>query len=283
MNRVQCLFESPAVSILRFDHGPETEHCDDGEEVCPATAINFVEAGSFELGIENTTWILSEGAQFVSQPGVVHRYRHFQGKPTDICISARYAASFRDETDRLPDCSGPVRPNNRLAFLKLRLPGLVRNADPLAVESWACDLLRAVQSPSRRETRLYRPRQLRWYAERVEAARHILEQEFAHSHSLPALARKVGMSTFQFARVFHELVGSPPHRYLLQLRLTHARQLLRDGFSVTDACYESGFLNLSHFIRSFRRRFGISPSASGRGQKTKISKKVQAAARGFAR
>ena len=260
MNRVQCLFESAALSILRFDHGSETEHCDDAEEVCPATAINFVESGSFELGIEKRSWILSGGAQFISRPGVVHRYRHFHGTASDVCISARYSRSFMEEAVALDGCNGPVRPTNRLAFLKLRLPGIVQNRDRLALESWGCDLLQAVQSPRDVAARLYRPRQLRWYAERVEAARNILEREFAAQQSLPDLARKVGMSTFQFARVFHELVGSPPHRYLLQFRLEHARQLLLGGGSVTDTCYESGFLNLSHFIRSFRRRFGCSPS-----------------------
>jgi AraC-like DNA-binding protein len=260
MNRVQCLFESPALSILRFDHWPETEHCDDGEEVCPATAINFVESGSFELGIEKLSWVLAEGAQFISRPGIVHRYRHFHGTPSDVCISARYSHPFTEEEGSLPDCNGSFRTTNRLAFLKLCLPGLVQNRDRLALESWGCDLLQAVQSPRDVAARLYRPQQLRWYAERVGAARNLLEREFAQPHSLHDMARKVGMSTFQFARVFHELVGSPPHHYLLQFRLDHARQLLWDGISVTDTCYESGFLNLSHFIRSFRRRFGCSPS-----------------------
>jgi AraC-like DNA-binding protein len=259
MNRVQLLFESAALSILRFDHWPETGHCDDGEEVCTATAINLVESGSFELGIGKRSWVLSGGSQFISRPGVVHRYRHFHGAPSDVCISARYSRLLAEEEGSLHDRNGPVRPTNRVAFLKLRLPGLVEGGDRLAVESWGCDLLQAVQSP-REAPGLYRPRQLRWYAERVEAARNVLEREFAQPHSLPDLARKVGMSTFQFTRVFHELAGSPPHRYLLQFRLEYARRLLLDGISVTDTCYESGFLNLSHFIRSFRRRFGCSPS-----------------------
>ena len=260
MSRVQCLFESPALSIVRFDHWPETDHCDDGEEVCTATAINFVESGSFELGIDKRSWVLSQGCQFISRPGIIHRYRHFHEAPSDVCISARYSCSLTESEVGLDNGNGPLRPTNRLAFLKLRLPGLIRDADRLALESWGCDLWQAVQSPRDAAARLYRPRLLRWYAERVEAARDILEREYAQTHSLPALARQVGMSTFQFARVFRELTGTPPHRYLLQCRLDHARRLLLDGVSVTDTCYESGFSNLSHFIRSFRRRFGRLPS-----------------------
>jgi AraC-like DNA-binding protein len=28
---------------------------------------------------------------------------------------------------------------------------------------------------------------------------------------------------------------------------------------VTDACFQSGFSNLSHFVRTFRGHFGVSP------------------------
>lgn len=67
------------------------------------------------------------------------------------------------------------------------------------------------------------------------------------------------MSTFHFARLFAELAGTPPHRYLLRVRLDEAARGLRQGASVTDACFASGFQNLSYFIRAFRQRFGISP------------------------
>ena len=68
------------------------------------------------------------------------------------------------------------------------------------------------------------------------------------------------MSLFHFARVFRELTGLPPHRYLLRTRLERAAQRLRTGDSVTNTCYAVGFSNLSHFTRSFRRRFGVAPS-----------------------
>ena len=37
--------------------------------------------------------------------------------------------------------------------------------------------------------------------------------------------------------------------------------MLLDGENVTTTCYAVGFGNLSHFIRSFRRRFGTAPSS----------------------
>jgi AraC-like DNA-binding protein len=74
----------------------------------------------------------------------------------------------------------------------------------------------------------------------------------------------VGLSPFHFSRVFRELAGVPPHRYLQRVRLARAAVLLREGMTVTDAALASGFPSLSHFIRQFRRAYGASPSRYGR-------------------
>ena len=266
MNRLNSLFESATISILRFDHTHDDEQCSDGEEVCPAYAINFVESGSFQLGIQNKQWTLSEGATFLSRPGAVHRYRHLDGLASDVCVSTRYSPDLiaPEEIDAVQPgkrFNGPAPPTNRLAFLQLGLRSVLMNGDPLTLESWACECLAALRdAPTDCHRRLYRARQLRWYAERVDAAREILNRRHAEAHSLVSLARGLGMSTFQFARIFRELTGSPPHRYLLNVRLERALQLLLDGTSVTESCFVCGFSNLSHFIRSFRRRFGCTPS-----------------------
>jgi len=68
------------------------------------------------------------------------------------------------------------------------------------------------------------------------------------------------MSPFHFARLFRETTGTPPHRYLVSVRLREAARRLRQGARVTDACFDVGFGNLSHFVRAFRRTFGVSPS-----------------------
>jgi AraC-like DNA-binding protein len=55
-------------------------------------------------------------------------------------------------------------------------------------------------------------------------------------------------------------MGVSPYGYLLRRRLEAAGKLLKDGASVTEACFAVGFNNLSHFTRSFRRHFGVEPS-----------------------
>ncbi|MFN2597769.1 MAG: AraC family transcriptional regulator [Pyrinomonadaceae bacterium] len=265
MNRQQ-LFRSPQVSVSRFDHQSQTANLDPEEEVCRDYAIHFVESGYFRLGAQGGSWLLSPGAVFVSRPGALHRYSHEENLPPDVCVSVVYSNDFLAgaDGDERPSSHGvpaALAPANRLAFLRLRLMKLTERADAFALEVLACELVSAVRSGGDVEGKLYRARQLGWYAERVETVRALLEARYWESHTLASLAAHVGMSPFQFARVFRELAGEPPHRYLLGVRLERASRMLRDGVPVTETCFEVGFSNLSHFTRSFRRRFGYAPSS----------------------
>jgi AraC-like DNA-binding protein len=107
--------------------------------------------------------------------------------------------------------------------------------------------------------RLYKPRQLSWYARRIDRARAQMDDNFASDQTLAALAREAGMSPFHFAHIFRALTGVPPHRYLIARRLEAAKRRLRDGDSVTNTCYAVGFRSLSHFITSFRSSLGCRP------------------------
>ena len=48
-------------------------------------------------------------------------------------------------------------------------------------------------------------------------------------------------------------------KYITEKRLFTARKLIRNGSSVTDACYQSGFRNYSAFYRAYKNKYGESP------------------------
>ena len=60
-------------------------------------------------------------------------------------------------------------------------------------------------------------------------------------------------------------------RYLREQRLLRAYQLLTGPFaggrSITAIAYECGFNDLSYFNRSFRRRFGLTPTEARAGRR----------------
>jgi len=80
--------------------------------------------------------------------------------------------------------------------------------------------------------------------------------------SLAALAGQAGLSPFHLQRVFAAAVGETPKRLTLRLRLERAAaMLLVSGDSVLDVALSCGFQSHEVFCRTFRRRFGMTPSA----------------------
>ena len=75
-----------------------------------------------------------------------------------------------------------------------------------------------------------------------------------------ALAAMAGLSTYHFARAFHQSVGMPPHNYLLSRRLDRAERMLRETqLPLSEIAVATGFSDQSHLSRHFRRRTGMSP------------------------
>jgi AraC family transcriptional regulator len=80
--------------------------------------------------------------------------------------------------------------------------------------------------------------------------------------SLAALARQAGLSAFHLQRVFSGAVGETPKQLTLRLRLGRAAVLLlTTDDSILDVALSCGFQSHEAFIRAFRRRFGLRPSA----------------------
>jgi AraC family transcriptional activator of tynA and feaB len=76
------------------------------------------------------------------------------------------------------------------------------------------------------------------------------------------IAAELDVSTRSIQRIFEDM-GFTPRGYILERRLDMASERLRrpdcQQMSVTDIAYGAGFSDLSHFVRCFRRKFGVSP------------------------
>ena len=81
-----------------------------------------------------------------------------------------------------------------------------------------------------------------------------------------ALARAVGVSTRQLERLFRRHLNTSPAKHYLSIRLERARNLLRQtGLSISEVSVLCGFVSTSHFSRSYKATYGISPSRESSG------------------
>jgi AraC-like DNA-binding protein len=95
----------------------------------------------------------------------------------------------------------------------------------------------------------------------IRRTKAFLEAEFANPIRLADVGRAVGASPAYLTHVFRRVEGTSLHQYLTQLRLARALVELPRTEDLTSLALETGFSSHSHFTRSFRRAFGVTPSA----------------------
>lgn len=102
----------------------------------------------------------------------------------------------------------------------------------------------------------------------VPPARHLLrakdlaDARYAEPLEVEDLAKAAGLSKAHFSREFRRTFGESPYVYLLTRRLERAAGLLRNtDYSVAEICLEVGLKGVGSFTTSFKRMFGVTPTA----------------------
>jgi len=94
----------------------------------------------------------------------------------------------------------------------------------------------------------------------VGAALRAMHADVAHRWTLAELARASCMSRSAFAAAFKNQVGTAPLEYLIEWRMSLARDALRRGTrSISDLAFATGYQSESAFSTAFRRVAGSSP------------------------
>jgi transcriptional regulator GlxA family with amidase domain len=98
-------------------------------------------------------------------------------------------------------------------------------------------------------------------AERVKRVIERMQGDPSRTLSLGEMAESVNLSPPYFCYLFKTITGVPPAKYLKTLRMQHAATLLTTTFlSVKEIVSRVGFSDDSHFVRDFKRIYGLTPS-----------------------
>jgi AraC-like DNA-binding protein len=101
---------------------------------------------------------------------------------------------------------------------------------------------------------------------RLLRARDAMDRSYAEPLDVRAVAAVAHCSEAHFSRSFRSAFGETPHRYLQRRRVERSMFLLRETErSITDICFDVGFMSLGTFSRTFRDIIGETPSAYREG------------------
>ncbi|MBB5031028.1 AraC family transcriptional regulator [Prosthecobacter vanneervenii] len=97
------------------------------------------------------------------------------------------------------------------------------------------------------------------FAELAAALKH-MQQHFAESLRIEDIAKKAGLSVYQFEQRVQRLFQMSPLQLLHKLRLDEATRLLRETErTLADIAIETGWCDQSAFTRHFSRYAGMAP------------------------
>lgn len=94
----------------------------------------------------------------------------------------------------------------------------------------------------------------------------LMEANLEEPIGLDELAHYVDISRRQLERLFQKYLHCSPSRYYLKLRLTRARQLLKQtSLSIIEVASACGFVSTPHFSKCYREFFGLPPRDERQG------------------
>ncbi|GAC1359787.1 MAG: hypothetical protein NVSMB44_10230 [Ktedonobacteraceae bacterium] len=232
------------------------------QQFAQSYVIGTIQSGIGVLQYRHTRQKIARGAFYVIEPGEVWScqseelsFYHLLVDPTWLQHVAAEIVGVENLRLHLP---GPGLHNTALSpvFENLYARFTV-SASQLEQQELLLELL--VQLLLSRTKDCVEPQCLEWKHSAIQRVKTYLAEHYAEDISLETLASIANLSAFHLARTFRQAVGLPPHAYQIQLRMSHARKLLAQGFSVSYVAHETGFFDQTHFTHQFKRHVGVTP------------------------
>ncbi len=108
--------------------------------------------------------------------------------------------------------------------------------------------------------------------QRLKKVQQYVAEHFTDSIKTEAVVALTGLNNAAFCRYFKKNTGQTFTEYLTEYRIRQAQKMLLTNSSVTDACFGSGFENLSYFNRTFKKLTGENPLAFKKRWRSSIAR-----------
>jgi AraC family transcriptional regulator len=274
------LLESDSLSVYAFrcTAGPGDRPF---AEMHVRHSLSYVRRGSFGCRIGARRYELVAGALLVGRPGLEYMATHEHHGCGDECLSFKFSPALADS---FRGASGwqtvAVAPIAELMLLGELGQAAAEGRSGVGLDEAGLMLAQRFIATVSAQRERHAESNARARRRAIEAALW-LEENAARPVGLAEAARRAGLSAFHFLRVFRRVTGVTPHQYLMRRRLARAAKLLAgETLPVTEVALESGFADLSNFVRTFGRAAGVSPKrfrSAARGERKILQDRLAAA------
>ncbi|RAP75604.1 AraC family transcriptional regulator [Paenibacillus montanisoli] len=168
------------------------------------------------------------------------RLNDFHGISIPVRLRPKHPLALRDKFLEMVECW-----QHRDPLMQLRAQSLGTEVI-LAILEDHTDL---------KQTEKAAPQRMNWITS-------FLSLNLAEPLSISEMAARANLSPSRFSAKFKEQLGVSPHKYLLQLRIRHAQELLTGSkHTIEDIADYCGFADVHHFTKAFKKEVGTAPGA----------------------
>ncbi len=222
-------------------------------------ALYFVRNGSGTLTVRNQTYTLTPGCFYFITPNESVLYHSDETDPIQYYWISVYP-EFAEEIERIMGFTEdkPVRPANKPdKIIKIfeRLMA-IKTATSEAYFETLSAIMKILSLEFSNVEYVENTSVHKAFAENVKKQ---IDLNYTNPNfHIEAVAQMLYVSHAHMSRIFKEVMGITPVRYLIEVRLNYAAKLLKEpGTKVKDLCEQCGFGDEAHFMKSFKKKFGI--------------------------
>lgn len=284
MENLQEIQRLPSISPVNLDYFG-TEQCRSGDAFGPYVRVSYVihivRSGSGELHKNGNTWRIRAGEAFVIYPGEEVVYR--ADKQTPWCymwvgFHGLRSEEFVHSAGFSPEA--PVIACPQIDRLVQTMEGLLS----CRKLTYTNDLMRIgylyqlfAIFASQNEVR-HEPEKLQEDADSmyVQAAVNLLISTDDPLIKVGDVARAIGISRGYLSSIFKKQMKISPQEFQIKFRMERAGDLLRSTDSPVSVIAEKlGYTDVLSFSKSFRRHFGMSPTAFRKDKLTVVENQTK--------
>jgi AraC-like DNA-binding protein len=272
MKPVECFFKSPMLPFVECRHTRNSgEHYRAHSHT--TLSIGAITEGAVSFESDGAESRLIPGTLIVINPEVVHACNPVEHEARSYHMLYLDPAWCQGVQSALFGTDEPFLPVSRTlidrrdlyeGYLGVCKTLLESEAGHLikeeTLQAFVEELFGSYCTPQASPTSIHLPER-----RRIETARNFMQEHLSSDLTIAQIAAVSGISPAYFSRSFKAATGHTPHRYLLNLRIERARELLATDMPIARIALEVGFTDQSHLNRVFTPIVACTPGEYRRG------------------
>ena len=230
-------------------------------------ALYYVRSGTGTLTIRNKTYDLYPGAFYFVTPNEAVLYHSDETNPVQYYWIAVYP-EFAEEIEKIMGFTEdkPVREANKPEKIVKIFEHLLaqKTATSEAYFETLSSIMKILALEFSNVEYVETASVHKTFAENVKKQ---IDLNYTNPNfHIEAVAQMLYVSHAHMSRIFKEVMGITPVRYLIEVRLNYAAKLLKEPHTkVRDLCEACGFGDEAHFMKSFKKKFGVTVNEYKKG------------------